>query len=155
MKVANMTKKPRENRVPIMLSDEELGAIDDWRFENRVATRSDAIRRLVRIALLLDMQAEDFAVGLQHYSIELMQFIAMWLQQNKDRDADPAVQEEGQRLMALAEKLEPIAMAGRKLAEQGLVLRSAETIQEAIAASTAIAEKAEEELSEFLRVIRS
>lgn len=44
-------KKPRENRVPIMLSDDELNAIDDWRFENRVATRSAAIRRLVQVGL--------------------------------------------------------------------------------------------------------
>ena len=44
-----MGKKPRENRVPIMMSDEELKAVDDWRFANRVATRSEAIRRLVQI----------------------------------------------------------------------------------------------------------
>jgi hypothetical protein len=43
--------KPRENRVPIMMSDEELTAIDDWRYANRVATRSDAVRRLVQVAL--------------------------------------------------------------------------------------------------------
>lgn len=46
-----MSKKPRENRVPIMMSDEELSAIDDWRFANRIATRSDAVRRLVQIGL--------------------------------------------------------------------------------------------------------
>ncbi|MBX5175308.1 hypothetical protein HJB77_03225 [Rhizobium lentis] len=45
--------KPRENRVPIMMSDEELRAIDDWRFANRIATRSDAIRRLCQIGLLV------------------------------------------------------------------------------------------------------
>lgn len=43
--------KPRENRVPIMMSDDEMKAIDDWRFENRIATRSDAIRRLVQVGL--------------------------------------------------------------------------------------------------------
>ncbi len=46
-----MGKKPRENRVPIMLTNEELTAIDDWRFANRVATRSAAIRKLVTIGL--------------------------------------------------------------------------------------------------------
>lgn len=49
-----MSKKPRENRVPIMMSDDELSMIDDWRFANRVATRSDAVRRLVQIALRFD-----------------------------------------------------------------------------------------------------
>lgn len=48
--------KPRENRVPIMMSDDELTAIDDWRYENRISTRSDAVRRLVQIGLRFDRQ---------------------------------------------------------------------------------------------------
>lgn len=47
----DMSKKPRENRVPIMMSDEELTSIDDWRYQNRVATRSDAVRKLTQIGL--------------------------------------------------------------------------------------------------------
>lgn len=46
--------KPRENRVPIMMSDEELEAIDEWRHENRIATRSEAVRRLVQIGMFLE-----------------------------------------------------------------------------------------------------
>ena len=149
-----MANKPRENRVPIMLSDEELNVIDDWRFENRVATRSDAIRRLVRMALLIDSEAENFAHGLQVYSIQLMEFIVTWLQDNKEREADPKVREEGERLMALAEKFEPIAMEGRKLVQHGFALRSAPTLQEAIIAYTASAKETEEELSSFLRTIK-
>lgn len=53
-----MAKKPRENRVPIMMSDDELTAIDDWRYANRVATRSDAVRRLVQIGLIFDENAD-------------------------------------------------------------------------------------------------
>jgi hypothetical protein len=49
-----MTKSPRENRVPIMMSDEELTDVDDWRYGNRIATRSDAIRRLAQIGLRVD-----------------------------------------------------------------------------------------------------
>lgn len=51
-----MAKKPRENRIPIMMSDDELKAVDDWRYSNRIATRSDAIRRLCQMALVLDSQ---------------------------------------------------------------------------------------------------
>lgn len=47
----------RENRVPVMMSDEELEKIDDWRFARRIGSRSDAIRRLV--ALGLASQSED------------------------------------------------------------------------------------------------
>ncbi|WP_439623973.1 hypothetical protein [Shinella sp.] len=49
--------KPRENRIHMMMSEEELTAIDDWRFANRIATRSDAIRRLCQIGLVLDEKA--------------------------------------------------------------------------------------------------
>lgn len=57
-----MDKKPRENRVPIMMSESELKAIDDWRFENRIATRSDAVRRLCQLGLHV---AADIPRGLE------------------------------------------------------------------------------------------
>lgn len=44
--------EPKDNRVPIMMSNAELEAIDNWRFENRIATRSEAIRRLCQIGLI-------------------------------------------------------------------------------------------------------
>lgn len=46
--------KPREHRVHMYLSEEEMTAIEDWRFANRIATRSDAIRRLCQIGLMFD-----------------------------------------------------------------------------------------------------
>ncbi|MQW00862.1 hypothetical protein GHK46_27150 [Sinorhizobium medicae] len=46
--------KPREHRIHMYLSDEELQAIEDWRFANRIATRSDAIRRLCQIGVFFD-----------------------------------------------------------------------------------------------------
>jgi metal-responsive CopG/Arc/MetJ family transcriptional regulator len=49
----------RENRVPIMLTDEELKALDDWRFANRVATRSEAIRRLMAFGLAAPKKEEE------------------------------------------------------------------------------------------------
>lgn len=52
--------KPRENRVPIMMSEEELTAIDDWRFKNRIATRSEAIRRLCQIGLVFDDHRAEY-----------------------------------------------------------------------------------------------
>lgn len=53
----SMGKTPRENRVPIMMSDDELSLIDNWRFENRVATRSDAVRKLCQLGILLERNA--------------------------------------------------------------------------------------------------
>ena len=58
--------KPRDRRIPIMFSEAELADIDDWRFENRIATRADAVRRLCKAALFLDTELEpvvDMASG--------------------------------------------------------------------------------------------
>lgn len=69
--------KPRENRIPIMMSDEELQIVDDWRYENRVATRSEAIRRLCKIAHSLDQvipSATDHVEWLVHEARQLYDF---------------------------------------------------------------------------------
>lgn len=51
--------KPRDNRIPIMFSNEELSDIDDWRFANRIATRADAVRRLCKIALFVENELDQ------------------------------------------------------------------------------------------------
>ncbi|WP_424958524.1 hypothetical protein [Hyphomicrobium sp. 1Nfss2.1] len=41
----------RETRLQIMLSSEELAALDDWRFTQRMPSRAAAIRHLLRLGL--------------------------------------------------------------------------------------------------------
>jgi hypothetical protein len=41
----------RTEKLQLMLSDEELRAIDDWRFDKRIPTRAAAIRELLRRGL--------------------------------------------------------------------------------------------------------
>ena len=41
----------RETRLQIMLSDEELEAIDNWRFQQRMPSRAAAIRQLLNVGL--------------------------------------------------------------------------------------------------------
>ncbi|MGA7001509.1 MAG: hypothetical protein WCA54_07280 [Pseudolabrys sp.] len=43
----------------ILLTKEEMVAIDDFRFENRMRNRSDAVRALLKLAL--DRIGEDLA----------------------------------------------------------------------------------------------
>lgn len=43
----------RESRLQIMLGEEELSAIDDWRFKHRMPSRAAAIRQLLNLALRL------------------------------------------------------------------------------------------------------
>ena len=41
----------RTSKLQLMIDDEELKAIDDWRFENRLPSRAAAIRELIRRGL--------------------------------------------------------------------------------------------------------
>lgn len=61
--------KPRDYRVPIMLSEEEVTAIDDWRFSNRVATRSEAIRKLCKISLMFDSRRKNFNKSIHDHQL--------------------------------------------------------------------------------------
>jgi hypothetical protein len=44
-------QRDRGERLQIMLSDEELAALDDWRFAMRMPSRAAAIRELLRLGL--------------------------------------------------------------------------------------------------------
>ena len=44
----------RGERLQIMLNEDELVAIDDWRFERRMPSRASAIRELLRRGLIAE-----------------------------------------------------------------------------------------------------
>lgn len=54
-----MVTLQRAERLQIMLTDEELAALDDWRFARRMPSRAAAIRELLRRGL----SAEGFALA--------------------------------------------------------------------------------------------
>lgn len=54
-----MSDLMREQRLQIMLTEEELSAIDDWRFARRMPTRAAAVRELLKRGLA----AEGFATA--------------------------------------------------------------------------------------------
>jgi hypothetical protein len=43
-----MTEEKRTVRVPLLLTPEEVRDLDDWQFSNRLRTRSDALREMMR-----------------------------------------------------------------------------------------------------------
>ena len=56
----------RTEKLQLMLGIDELQAIDDWRFENRLPSRAAAIRELIRRGLITDEFSdppEDAASG--------------------------------------------------------------------------------------------
>ena len=46
-----MARANRETRLQIMLDEDELRAVDDWRFAHRLPSRAAAIRQLLQIGL--------------------------------------------------------------------------------------------------------
>jgi hypothetical protein len=51
----------REERLQIMLSPDELAAVDDFRFKNRMPSRAAAVRELFRLGL--SATREDVTMG--------------------------------------------------------------------------------------------
>ena len=66
---ADMTELDRPERLQIMLSTEELAALEDWRFDKRMPSRA-AVRELLRRGLASDgfltaepgVKSQDFGV---------------------------------------------------------------------------------------------
>lgn len=46
-----MSDRNRDERLQIMLTEEELSALDDWRFARRMPSRAAAVRELLRLGL--------------------------------------------------------------------------------------------------------
>lgn len=44
-------EKPLDQRLQLLLTADEVAAVDDWMFTNRVRTRSEAIRQLIAAGL--------------------------------------------------------------------------------------------------------
>lgn len=58
-----MPTPKRTEKLQIMLDDEELKVIDDWRFEHRMPTRAAAIRELIRRGLIAEDVEEPDTEG--------------------------------------------------------------------------------------------
>lgn len=55
----SMSKLIREERLQIMLTPDELAAVDDWRFKRRMPSRAAAVRELLNRGLA----AEGFGMA--------------------------------------------------------------------------------------------
>ena len=64
-----MVERAREGRLQIMLDDDELSAIDDWRFEMRMPSRAAAVRELLRLGLAAVGQAAENGVHPKEFGV--------------------------------------------------------------------------------------
>lgn len=66
-----MTGLTRAQRLQIMLTPDELKALDDWRFKHRMPSRASAVRELLKRGLTAegfkladsDVKSKDFGVS--------------------------------------------------------------------------------------------
>lgn len=52
-----MNRQKRLIRLQVMLSTDEMAVLDDWRFQNRMPSRAEAVRTLIRHGLHLPKNA--------------------------------------------------------------------------------------------------
>ncbi|MBZ9848919.1 hypothetical protein LB565_13105 [Mesorhizobium sp. CA14] len=65
-----MADLERPQRLQIMLTDEELAALENWRFEKRMPSRSAAVRELLRRGLASDgFLTADLGVKSQQFGV--------------------------------------------------------------------------------------
>ena len=132
--------KPRENRVPIMMSDEELQAIDDWRFKNRIATRSDAVRKLTKIGTLtdewIDRAGQVIDAAQEKYLDKITRFADMHPESLDD------IHEVTKLLSAAWIEVARVSVAASELRSHG-------NVQEAIAAADGVLERSLEDRAPF------
>ena len=65
-----MSEPNREERLQIMLTEDELRIVDDWRFDRRMPSRAAAVRELLRRGLAAEgflrsddrLRSKDFGV---------------------------------------------------------------------------------------------
>jgi hypothetical protein len=53
-----MTEMNRSERLQIILTEEELAALDDWRFATRMPTRAAAIRELMKRGMAVQIDGD-------------------------------------------------------------------------------------------------
>ena len=53
-----MSEELKDLRIPIMMTASEVQTIDDWMFDRRLKSRSEATRRLVQRGIMFDLTAE-------------------------------------------------------------------------------------------------
>jgi hypothetical protein len=59
----------RADRLQVMLSPEELSALDDFRFKHRMPTRAAAVRELLKLGLTVAARSADAGMKSSNYGV--------------------------------------------------------------------------------------
>ncbi|QAZ46124.1 hypothetical protein [Mesorhizobium sp. Pch-S] len=79
-------------RLQMVITKDEIGAIDDWQFRHRVPNRSEAIRRLCQIAMRYEDQEKELMSALRKVAEAMKSTTAAWKERNKSGDQTDEVE---------------------------------------------------------------
>lgn len=152
-----MTKRtkedePKTERFNMFLSPLESQAIDDWAWQNRVRSKSEAVRRLIAIGIALDSQTEKLASQLdQMWKVREIGHNSIASELEGDPDWEKVA---AKAIGTLAEMIEPQSVLSEKLfaiLHQIALLKSAPDLRDALLA----AEKSKIDSEERLRAMQA
>lgn len=61
-----MAEETKDIRVTILMAPSELKEVDDWSFEQRIRSRGEAIRRLLRVGIAAEPILRDLLRLIEH-----------------------------------------------------------------------------------------
>lgn len=101
-------------RLHMKITADEIKAIDDWRYSNRVPSRSEAVRRMVQIALSVDAKmpglVEAYASAIDEYE-KSAQKVLQALQHKDGNDLSEFISAVGGMLQKVGDGFGEIASA--------------------------------------------
>jgi hypothetical protein len=133
----------------MVITEDEVKAIDDWRFAHRVPSRSEAIRRLCQIAMRYEEQESGLKSALRNVADAMKSTTAKWRDRKKPGEAAEElemVKDEYRKLYRRANILMFRAQVGRL---QGSALAKGGDVKEAMR----IADEKRAELEEKISFI--
>ncbi len=77
----------REERLQVMLSPEELSALDDFRFKHRMPTRAAAVRELLKQGLTVHGTANGGGMKSSNYGVFSCSGPTTWCRMRRRRPA--------------------------------------------------------------------
>ncbi len=130
-------------RLQLKISDEELMSIEDWRFSNRVTSRSEAVRRLVRLGIEADSSLDQIRIAAESVYEDLARRIGQWLEEVKQiKDTDSMMKYHAGVLSSFADILTAIGELGsaiREMSDKATAMKTADDMASLIAKAKQIA----------------
>ncbi|MDO9417972.1 hypothetical protein [Pararhizobium sp.] len=133
-------KQLKDQRIPIMMTADELALIDDWSFTHRIRSRGEAIRRLCQTALRIETELDTLGTLIQG-ALDWQEASERWERNERASTEMPKARKENESETApahiQAQLFTKISMIAVKTLVEDLVdrrdkLAAGKTVEEAI-----------------------